>query len=293
MADAASPSATYYTSDTSDYSAVYRLSNTGKGHSWSVTGRIERNFPFGLGFMAAYTYSQSKSVNDGISAQSSSNWGRTYAVDSNSPELSYSVYDFPHKAVAMISYTRRYGLMGTTVTLVYDGHSGERYSLTYARGRVDENGDTYRGSTLMYIPARDEMDRTLWADDSSKQAFDDYIESDPYLRSHRGSFAERNAHSLPFEHRVDIHLAQDFYFGRNTSRRVQLSLDILNVGNLLCRSWGTTWRTSNWTLSPVTVTGLEAVEGGFRPVYKFTGASATRDDILSRWHMQLGVRVVF
>ncbi len=142
----------------------------------------------------------------------------------------------------------------------------------------------------MYIPARDEMDRTLWADDSSKQAFDDYIESDPYLRSHR---AERNSHSLPFEHRVDIHLAQDFYFGRNTSRRVQLSLDILNVGNLLCRSWGTTWRTSNWTLSPVTVTGLEAVEGGFRPVYKFTGASATRDDILSRWHMQLGVRVVF
>lgn len=293
MADAASPSATYYTSDTSDYSAVYRLSNTGKGHSWSVTGRIERNFPFGLGFMAAYTYSQSRSVNDGISAQSSSNWGRTYTVDSNSPELSYSVYDFPHKAVAMISYTRRYGLMGTTVTLVYDGHSGERYSLTYARGRVDENGDTYRGNTLMYIPARDEMDRTLWADDSSKQAFDDYIESDPYLRSHRGSFAERNSHSLPFEHRVDLHLAQDFYFGRNTSRRVQLSLDILNVGNLLCRSWGTTWRTSNWTLSPVTVTGLEAVEGGFRPVYKFTGASATRDDILSRWHMQLGVRVVF
>lgn len=293
MADEQGPSAVYYTSDVSDYAAVYRLSNTGRGHSWSVTGRVERNFPFGLGFMAAYTYSQSKSVCDGISAQGSSNWGRTYTVDSNSPQLSYSVYDFPHKIVAMLSYTRRYGLMGSTVTLLYDGHSGERYSLTYARGSVDENGDTYRGNSLLYIPTREEMDRTLWADDTSQQAFEEYIESDSYLRSHRGGFVERNSHLLPFEHRFDLHLAQDFYFGRNTSRRIQISLDIINLGNLLNRNWGISYLTSNWTLSPVTVTELRAVDGGYRPVYRFTGAEPTRDDILSRWHMQLGVRVVF
>lgn len=293
MADTASPSAPYYTSDTSDYSAVYRLSNTHRGHSWSVSGRVERTFPFGLSLMAAYAYSQSKSVNDGISAQGSSNWGRTYAVDSNSPDLSYSVYDFPHKVVAMVSYSRRYGLFGTTLTLVYDGHSGERYSMTYARGRIDENGDTYRGNTLMYIPTREEMARTLWADATSQQAFEEYIEADDYLRSHRGGFAERNSHLLPFEHRLDLHVAQSFYFNRRDSRRVELSLDIVNLGNLIDRSWGASYRTSNWSLSPVTVTALQAVDGGYRPVYKFTGAAPTRDDILSRWHMQLGLRVVF
>jgi hypothetical protein len=67
----ASTSATYYNSTTSDYSSVYRLSNTTKGYSWSATARAEYAFVGwmeGLVLNAAYTYSQSKSVNDGISA---------------------------------------------------------------------------------------------------------------------------------------------------------------------------------------------------------------------------------
>jgi hypothetical protein len=53
------------------------------------------------------------------------------------------------------------------------------------------------------------------------------------------------------------------------------------------------YRTSNWTLSPVTITELQEVDGGYRPVYKFNGAEYTVNDIASRWHMQLGVKVVF
>ena len=289
-------SATYYNSTTSDYSAVYRLSNTQRGYSWSATARVEYNFMYalsGLKAMAAYTFSQSKSINDGISAQSSSNWGRTYAVDSNSPELSNSVYEYPHKIVASLSYSRRYGLFGTNVMLLYNGYSGEHYSLTYARGKVDANGDTYRGNSLIYIPTESEMSSMLWADDTSATAFNDYIKGDKYLQSHRGEFAERNSHSLPFVHRLDLHIAQSFYFSKTSSRRVEVSLDVINLSNLISRSWGLVHRTSNWALSPVTITELQPVDGGYRPVYKFNGASYTMDDIASRWHMQLGVRVVF
>ena len=289
-------SATYYNSTTSDYSAVYRLSNTQRGYSWSATARVEYNFMYalsGLKAMAAYTFSQSKSINDGISAQSSSNWGRTYAVDSNSPELSNSVYEYPHKIVASLSYSRRYGLFGTNVMLLYNGYSGEHYSLTYARGKVDANGDTYRGNSLIYIPTESEMSSMLWADDTSATAFNDYIKGDKYLQSHRGEFAERNSHSLPFVHRLDLHVAQSFYFSKTSSRRVEVSLDVINLSNLISRSWGLVHRTSNWALSPVTITELQPVDGGYRPVYKFNGASYTMDDIASRWHMQLGVRVVF
>lgn len=292
-------SATYYNSSTKDYSAVYRLSNTQKGYSWSTTARVEYNFMYelsGLKISAAYTYSQSKSVNDGISAQSSSNWGRTYTVNSNSPVLSNSVYEFPHKVVAEISYSGRYGrrdLFGTNVMLLYNGFSGEHYSLTYARGKIDENGDTYRGNSLIYIPTEAEMPTMLWADETSAAAFNDYIEGDKYLRTHRGKFAERNSHSLPFVHRLDLHIGQSFYFSKNDSRRVELTLDVINLGNLISRSWGLMHRTSNWALSPVTITELREVEGGYRPVYKFNGASYTVDNIASRWHMQLGVKVVF
>ena len=298
-------SATYYTSSTKEFSAVYRLRNTQKGYSWSTTARVEYDFAGaaeGLRLTAAYTYSQSKSVNDGVSAQSSSNWGRTYAVDSNNPELSNSIYEFPHKVVASLSYSRRYGLFGTNVMLLYNGHSGDHYSLVYAKGKVDVNGDSYKGNSLIYIPTEAEVATMLWDDDSSMEAFNSYIKEDRYLSRNRGKFAERNSHSLPFVHRLDLHVAQSFYFEReNTginashrnSRRVELSLDILNLSNLICREWGMVYRTSNWALSPVTVTDHKAVEGGYRPVYKFNGADYTEDDITSRWHMQIGLRIVF
>ena len=285
-------SATYYDSKTSDYSAVYRLSNTQKGYSWSVTGRAEYTYN-GFEATASYTYSQSKSVNDGISAQASSNWGRNYAVNSNSPELTNSLYEFPHKVVASLSYSRRYGLFGTNVMLLYNGYSGEHYSLTYAKGKVDVNGDSYRGNSLIYIPREEEMSTMLWADETSQAAFNDYIEADKYLSSHRGKFAERNSHSLPFVHRLDLHFAQSFYFSKHDSRRVELSLDVINLSNLISRSWGLVYRTSNWTLSPVTVTELREADGVYKPVYKFNGAAYTLDDIASRWHMQIGIKIVF
>ena len=289
-------SATYYNSTTKEYSSVYRLGNTHKGYSWSATARLEYNFGYaleGLRLTAAYTYSEAKSVNDGISAQSSSNWGRNYAVDSNNPALSNSVYEFPHKVVASLSYSRRYGKFGTNFMLLYNGHSGEHYSLTYAKGKVDVNGDSYKGNSLIYIPTKEEMATMLWADDTSAAAFNSYIEEDSYLSRNRGKFAERNSHSLPFVNRLDLHFAQSFYFSNKSDRRIELSLDILNLSNLISRSWGLVHRTSNWTLSPVSVTELKEVDGGYRPVYKFNGAQYTVDDVMSRWHMQLGVRVVF
>ena len=289
-------SATYYNSTTKEYSSVYRLGNTHKGYSWSATARLEYNFSYaleGLRLTAAYTYSEAKSVNDGISAQSSSNWGRNYAVDSNNPALSNSVYEFPHKVVASLSYSRLYGKFGTNFMLLYNGHSGEHYSLTYAKGKVDINGDSYKGNSLIYIPTEAEMATMLWADDTSAAAFNSYIEQDSYLSRNRGKFAERNSHSLPFVNRLDLHFAQSFYFSNKSDRRIELSLDILNLSNLISRSWGLVHRTSNWTLSPVSVTELKEVDGGYRPVYKFNGAQYTVDDVMSRWHMQLGVRVVF
>ena len=177
--------------------------------------------------------------------------------------------------------------------LLYNGYSGEHYSLTYAKGKVDVNGDSYRGHSLIYIPTKAEMSTMLWADATSEAAFNDYINGDKYLSTHRGKFAERNSHSLPFVHRLALHFAQSFYFSKQSSRRVELSLDVLNLSNLICRSWGLVHRPSNWTLSPVSVTELREVEGGYRPVYKFHGASYTLDDIASRWHMQIGVKVVF
>ena len=93
----------------------------------------------------------------------------------------------------------------------------------------------------------------------------------------------------PMEHTLDLHLSHGFYFGDKTHRKVELSLDVMNLGNLLCRHWGTYYNVSGVRLLPVTITG---VEDGVA-IYRFTDAKLTTDNLLSRWRMQLGVRVVF
>jgi hypothetical protein len=141
----------------------------------------------------------------------------------------------------------------------------------------------------MYIPTQAEMQTMRFADDTSCSLWNDFIESDSYLRSHRGSFAERNAMQTPMEHRLDLHFAHGFYFGRDSRRKVELSLDIMNFGNLLCREWGAYYNVSGWRQQPVKIEGLEDGE----PVYRFTTSQLTPDNILSRWHMQIGARIIF
>jgi hypothetical protein len=93
----------------------------------------------------------------------------------------------------------------------------------------------------------------------------------------------------PAEHRIDLHLAHGFYFGEQTARKVEISLDVMNLGNLICRHWGAYYNISGVRLQPVTVSGIEDGEA----VYRFTGAKLTADDLLSRWSMQLGARILF
>lgn len=296
--------AVYYTTKTSDYSSVYVLSNTSEGYTYSITGSVNKYFDFGLNINGSYTFGHSYSVNDGQSSQASSNWSKTYAVNSNSPELSYSIFDIPHRIVLAASYSKRYGRFGTTVSLVSIASSGERYSLTYNESK-DMNGDAAKGNTLMYIPTREELQQMQFAEFSSggqtidaatqRAQMEAWIAGDDYLSDNRGRFAERNSMQLPFENHVDLHIAQDYYYDKTDSRKVQLSLDIINIGNLFCRDWGTYYSPLyNWKFTPVTVSSVQRdADGNATPVYQYKGSKYSKDDILSRWHAQIGLKIIF
>ena len=274
---------------TADYSAVYYLDNTSRGYSYSLSGSVAKEFGWGLSLMASYIFGHSYSVCDVPSTSSSSNWNRTYALDLNDVPLSFSAYDVPHKVSLSAAYRKRYArLFDVSAALVYQMISGQRYSLCFGES-VDFNGDGVLGSTLMYIPTEAEMESMRFADTESKAKWNSYINADDYLRTHRGRFAERNAMQAPAEHSLDLHLAHGFYFGAQSGRKVELSLDVMNLGNLICRPWGTYYNVAGMRLQPVTVSAMENGE----PVYRFVGAKPTSDDLLSRWSMQLGARIVF
>lgn len=287
--DSPSKSLPLFERTTSDYSAIYYMDNTSKGYSYSVAGELSKRFSFGLSLSASYIFGHSYSVSDVPSTSSSTNWTRGYGVNLNEERLSVSAYDIPHKFTFAAAYHKRYApLFDITVGIVYQMISGQAYSLCFGEGN-DINGDGVYGSTLMYIPTSAEMQTLQFADTESQQRWEEFILADDYLRSHRGSFAERNTMRTPTEHHLDLHLSHGFYFGKRSHRKLQLSLDVINLANLLCDDWGKVYNISSWSQQPVKI---EGVENGL-PVYRFTSSQLTTNDILSRWHIQIGARVVF
>jgi hypothetical protein len=270
------------------------LSNTSKGYGYSISASVAKHFRFGLDLYAAYTFGHSFSVMDGVSAQALNTWSRNYAADSNAPELSYSLFDVPHKVTASLSYSKRYAKrLATTVSLLYQGYSGMRYSLTYA-STSDANNDGSYGNTTIYVPTTEELQAMQFENEMHRAAFGRYIEETPALRRSRGQFLGRNALQTPFEHHLDLHIAQDVYFGAESTRKVQISLDVINLGSLFSKDWGASYYTSKYRLSPVEIYNYTTDANGNRtPQYRFVGGSVSRNDLLSRWRMQLGVRVVF
>ena len=169
-----------------------------------------------------------------------------------------------------------------------------RYTPTYYKNGIDVNGDTYRGNSTIYIPTKAELAAMNFESESQRTEFDNYINNHRALRNNRGNYAERNALTAPFEQHLDLHFAQDFYFSNTSSRKVQITLDIMNFTNLLCRNWGKYYFLDDWKLSPVEITTLsDDGKGNKTPTYRFVGGEISTNDILSRWRMQLGVRFVF
>ena len=294
--EANTPTAPYYTIDSGKYYAIVALGNTNKGYTYSLSGKIEKSFDFGLDLMAAYTFGHSYSLNDGTSSVAYSNWKYNYSIDTNSPdELSYSLFDRPHKVNVMASYNTPYyagGRMKTSFAITYEMQSGQRYCYTMAEDS-DFNGDGQKGNSLMYIPTQDEIGMMNWADTQSAVEFEKYIRGDKYLSTHRGQWSERYAGIQPFDHQIDLHVAQDFIYDKKEGRKVQVTFDVLNFANLLNPAWGAYYGgTYNLSVLKVTATAADA-EGNVTPTYKWNSPKFVPSDFSSRWRCQLGLRVTF
>ncbi|MFC7670100.1 hypothetical protein ACFQT0_24065 [Hymenobacter humi] len=232
------------------------MTNTSKGYSYSITGQLQKSFEGGLYLNAAYTYSDSRSVNDGGSIAQSIWRDRSVSGETNANVLSYSQFLIQHRVIASASYKREYlGHLGTTLSLFFEASPAGRYSYLYSG---DMNGDS-QSNDLIYVP-RSQGDILLrdiaipasqgggvytgaqqWAD------LDKYISQDPYLKTRRGEYAERNGAARPWQNRLDFRLLQDVFTNIGENRNnLQLSLDIFNIGNLLNSNWGT-FQTANRT----------------------------------------------
>ena len=287
--------APYYSTMSSAYSTIVALSNTNKGYTYSVSGKLEKSFDFGLNLMASYTYGHSYSVNDGTSSVAYSNWKYNYSVDTNAPELSYSSFDRPHKLMGVISWNSKpylAGRLASNISLTYMGESGQRYSYAYNE-TTDMNGDGFRGNSLMYIPTAEEIPQMRWAKAGDAAKFENYIRNDLYLLSHRGQWSERYAGIAPFEHHFDLHVGEDIIYNKAKGTKIQLFADFMNIGNMINREWGLDYGSSS-SLYVLKVTGVgKDADGNATPTYQYDPRTINPGDFYSRWRCQLGARITF
>lgn len=292
------------------YSDIIYLKNTNKGYSYSLTAQLRKSFAFGLTLDAAYTFGHSYSVYDGTSSVALSNWKYNYARETNNPELAVSSFDVPHRIIASANYNVRYGKKsrwGTNLALIYEGHSGQAYSLYYffdkslPHGSQSINGDGVNGNDLLYIPNTVEVMNMNWKSEADKNNFEHFILGDKYLRNNRGKWSERNKLRMPFESQFDFSLSQDFIYNLKRGGKITLMWTVMNVANLLNKDWGKYYR-NVYAFAPLTVTGVTEVKKtvngeekvvGYDPTYSYYENTKSLDDYFSRWRMQFGVRITF
>jgi hypothetical protein len=287
---------------------VFLIKNTDKGSNANVTVQLQRNASVGINGTVAYTWGMSKDINSGNSTTASSGWRfNPTPGNPNDPQLTYSQWDRRHRILGAVSYRQDWGGgFVTDIGLAYNGQSGRPFSYMVSG---DVNGDGRSDNDLPYIP-KDANDilltnsagTVLPKSDAAYAQMMAFIDADSYLKDHKGQISERSGPREPWAHTLDLRINQDIPTFRG--QRIQLTLDILNLPNLLNSEWGWINNTGvNQTVNLVTFKGLEKTVGADygKAKYQWTGLKVTDgkadpfqpDNILSRWQMQLGVRYTF
>jgi len=294
-----------------DGAGIYVLDNKSGSYSFNVTTQLRKTLgtvgSVGLGY--SYTVAKNHLKTTEIASVLWSS--EPVKGDPNNPELAMSEFGQPHRIVGDAVYTKTWSprfktQFGAFLEVAegnqYGGAGGNRYSFIYAG---DANGDGVSGNDLIYIPRsisdanlveyQEGINGPVHTVEEQWAGLDAFIKQDKYLSKHRGEIAERAGEVNPWYSHVDLRILQDIglYSGAK-KHALQLSVDVLNVGNLLNSDWGVRQVANPLALSPI---GVAPGNASADPKFIFGGApkSTFSNDPgdLSRWKVQLGLRYFF
>lgn len=275
----------------------YVFTNTDIGYSFNASLQVQKTFANDFYLMLGYNYLVAEDASSIEAEISSDAFDRNPAFGHvNIPVSAASLYGNKHRVLGAAYKTWKYGNWATTVSTFFqyaqagttqnDNTADFRFSYTYSG---DLNNDGSFLNDLIYIPTDSELDQMDFVSDEQREAFRDYIEQDEYLSDNRGSYAEKYAVVAPWYSQWDVRILQDLDFGKAGS--LQLSIDILNFGNLISSNWGVKQLPSN--TQPV---GVSVAPDG-TPTYSFdpslTSTFVNDFSLLSRWQTRVGLRYSF
>ena len=279
---------------------AYVFTNSSDGRIWNYTLKAQKTFGKGFYTSLAYNYLDSKDVNS-IEAEITGDAFDFNQVSGNNNDavLGFSKYGDKHRVIGVASKKFTYGndKWATTLSTFFEYAQGGRFSYTYA-GNIN-NDSSFQNNDLLYVPTPGELQQMQFSGTAAEQAtqaanYEAYIQQDDYLSDRRGDYAERYGALAPWRGKWDVKLLQDYKFnvGGDKTNTIQISVDVLNVGNLLNSDWGVVQIPNN--VSPISVSVDQTTN---TPTYTFNESNNETfgfdSSLLSRWQAQFGVRYIF
>jgi hypothetical protein len=279
-----------YARQFSTLSDVILLENTDEGSAWSLAFEAKRPFRNGFFLSTSYSYGEAHSIMDGTSDQAASNWGFVYVPGNpNNAPLTRSDFDPGHRFTVSTAYDFSLGRgYVATASIFYSGQSGRPYSVLFSN---DVNGDGRTSNDLFYLPK--DTDPLTYTNGTYSDLLL-FMQREDCTAEQIGTISVRNSCRNPWTNTLDGRFSVRMPF-----RKVQteITLDILNMINLFDPKGGQVLYSSFKRLSVIsgTISGTPPDLTGMN-LGTITSSSFTRyfrDDLRSRWQMQLGARVRF
>jgi hypothetical protein len=287
--------------------AAYVFTNTNLGHQFNASLQAQQTFPRGFFAMFGYNYLVSKEASSVSAEVSSDAFDRNQVVgNANKAVVSNSLYGNTHRFLVAGTKRFSYGedkIWGTTISFFSSWTSGNRFSYTY-NGDLNNDGSTL--NDLLYVPTNAEISTMPFSGftdangvpqtpAAQQAAFAAFIAQDKYLSNRRGQYTEKNGGQTPWFSQLDLRILQDVKIrtSKTSYQTIQLSVDVVNLGNLINSNWGVRKYASTASYyQPLAVKYVNNIPTyTFDPSLKSTFISSP--ELPSRWQMQFGLRYIF
>ncbi|HVU17555.1 MAG TPA: carboxypeptidase regulatory-like domain-containing protein [Candidatus Didemnitutus sp.] len=288
----------------SQFASVIETYNTRAGRSDYGSISLNHEFKNNWAWNVAYTRGRATEASSLNSSTASSQFNFNDVFNQNTVEIARSDYEVKDRLQATVSrdFHWLHGMV-STVTLNYEGRSGQPYSWVYSG---DLNGDGVTGNDLVAVPSGTSDPRFDFSGMTPAQqtAYFNYINQNG-LSKFAGGYAPRNAFLGPWQNRLDMSFRQQLPVYKQF--KVELFLDFLNFGSFLDKhlfnyveeiNTGTTFG----GLSRVLANATYNANGQIKPTASTnpdgtltiaSGSLITVNNGDTRWRIQGGIHLTF
>jgi hypothetical protein len=292
------------------------LTNTNRGYSLNLVGRIRKSFDFGLDLGASYTYQRSRDVSSGTSSVALSNYTQTAASDPNQSAYGTSNYQIDNTIKASAGFSHNFFRdAATRFDLFFESRSGQHYSYTFQDSTTTNGRSNVFGTTsgnnryLVYVPTGPNDPLVSYGAGSvggiaqtagqAQAALDAFI-AGGVLGGYRGQIAPKNLGRSPRFNKLDLHISQEVPFFRHT--KLEAFADIENVLNLINKDWGSLRQVSFPYYGTIANVACLSAPGGAvatasQPCAQYQYSSVRQPgvvfDNVSLWQIRVGGRFKF